>query len=219
MMSDAALAQSNQSPQGTVVPSNQQSSGRTGQSNENPEISQTATSAEAAARGDNLNPGQTSTQARVNSASGGIPGPVIQGTVEMPARKPIAGPAPQSPGDRALAEKMFGTGRITPDRIRRNCANPIRRGEIIVCGPTDQGQRVSSTADSDPTSNQALHDGRLHTPDVAGDGIFKGKPTISHLCLPSCPKGAAYMIDLKSIPEAPAGSDADKIAKGEMRAP
>jgi hypothetical protein len=27
------------------------------------------------------------------------------------------------------------------------------------------------------------------------------------------------MIDLKAIPEAPEGSDADKIAKGEMAAP
>jgi hypothetical protein len=28
-----------------------------------------------------------------------------------------------------------------------------------------------------------------------------------------------YIIDLKAIPEPPAGSDADRIAKGEMAAP
>ena len=116
--------------------------------------------------------------------------------------------------DRAIAEKMLGTGRITPDRIRNNCANPTRQGEIVVCGKNPEENRVPSTADADPTSKQALDDGRLHTPDVAGNGIFKGKPTFSFGSVE-----APYIIDLDSIPVAPAGSDADKIAKGEVRAP
>jgi hypothetical protein len=119
-----------------------------------------------------------------------------------------------SEADRAIAEKMLGTGRITPDRIRNTCANPTRQGEIVVCGRSPEQNRVQSTMDSDPTSREALDDGRLHTPDVAGKGIFKGKPTFSFGSVEQ-----PYMIDLSTIPEAPAGSDADKIAKGEIRAP
>lgn len=125
------------------------------------------------------------------------------------------GTANPSDADRAIAEKMLGAGgRVTPDKTRRECANPTRQGEIVVCAPLPDQFRVPSTATSDPTSRQALDDGRLHTPDVAGDGIFKGKATMGfgRVTVP-------YMIDLSSIPVAPAGSDADKIAKGEIRAP
>lgn len=121
--------------------------------------------------------------------------------------------------DRAIAERMM-MGPLTPDRSRSRCLRTVRQGEIVVCAP-DEGQfRVPSTAESDPESAQALNDGRLHAPDVAGAGIFKGKPTMGGMCmLPPCPPEAAYLIDLSSIPLAPAGSDADRIAKGELRAP
>lgn len=109
---------------------------------------------------------------------------------------------------------MGAGGRITPDKIKNSCANPTRQGEIVVCGKGPDQFRVQSTADGDPMSEQALNDGRLHTPDVAGKGIFKGKPTFSFGSVEQ-----PYIIDLSTIPEAPAGSDADKIAKGEIRAP
>lgn len=117
--------------------------------------------------------------------------------------------------DRAIAERMLGTGgRITPDKSRSSCFRTAKKGEIVVCAPDENQQRVPSTSESDPNSAAALNDGRLHTPDVAGNGIFKGKPTATFgkVVVP-------YLIDLKSIPVAPAGSDADKIAKGELRAP
>ena len=53
------------------------------------------------------------------------------------------------------------------------------------------------------------------TPDVAGGGIFRGPATVSGLCvIPPCPPEAAIMIDVEALPEAPAGSDADRIARG-----
>lgn len=117
--------------------------------------------------------------------------------------------------DRAIAEKMLGTGgRVTPDKSRSSCFRTAKQGEIVVCAPDGNEQHVPSTAESDPGSAAALRDGRLHTPDVAGNGIFKGKPTASFGRVKT-----RYMIDLSSIPVAPAGSDADKIAKGELRAP
>ncbi|WP_243692584.1 MULTISPECIES: hypothetical protein [unclassified Novosphingobium] len=121
--------------------------------------------------------------------------------------------------DRAVAQKMMSQGgRITPESARKRCLREGRPGEIVVCAPDEEKYRIPSTSQEDPESPQALNDGRLHPPDVAGNGIFRGKATMGGMCLvPPCPK-TPYLIDLSSIPEAPAGSDADKIAKGEMRA-
>lgn len=123
--------------------------------------------------------------------------------------------------DRAVAEKLLSAGgRLTPDRSRRNCLSTTRPGEIVVCAPDRDEFRVPSTAESDPTGERGTDDGRLHPPDVAGGGIFRGKATMGGMCLiPPCPPPQPYLIDLSTIPLAPAGSDADKIARGEMRAP
>lgn len=119
-----------------------------------------------------------------------------------------------SDSDRAIAERMMSAGRLTPDKSRSSCFRTVKQGEIVVCAPEGDEQRVPSTAEDDPSSPEALRDGRLHTPDVAGNGIFKGKATASFGRVE-----APYIIDLSKIPLAPAGSDADKIAKGELRAP
>jgi hypothetical protein len=126
---------------------------------------------------------------------------------------PFPAIAQVSAEDREIAERMMSLGRLTPDEITKRCAEPERRGDIVVCGQRPDEFRIPSTGESDPDSKQALDDGRLHTPDVAGGGIFKGKATMGFgkVTVP-------YMIDLSSIPEAPEGSDADRIARGEMRA-
>ncbi len=119
-----------------------------------------------------------------------------------------------SDADRSIAEHMLGDGgRITRDHSRRACLKTIRKGEIVVCAPDEEEFRIPSTADEDPTGKMGTDTGALGTPDVAGAGIFKGKSTATF--------GSVYVpliIDLSTIPEAPAGSDADKIAKGELRA-
>ncbi len=115
-----------------------------------------------------------------------------------------------------MAQRMMGTGRVTAEPARQKCLRETREarpGEIVVCAPDQDKYRVQSTSQEDPLSDQALNDGRLTPPDVAGNGIFKGKATATFGKVDK-----PYLIDLKSIPEAPAGSDADKIAKGEMRA-
>ncbi|HUD28853.1 MAG TPA: hypothetical protein VMQ93_08280 [Novosphingobium sp.] len=118
----------------------------------------------------------------------------------------------QSAEDRAIAEKMIGAGgRITPDKIRNSCANPTRQGEIVVCAPNREETRVPSTRDE---RDQSLDENDLAPADVAGRGIFRGKTTATFGSVEQ-----PYIIDLSTIPIAPAGSDADKIAKGELRAP
>lgn len=51
--------------------------------------------------------------------------------------------------------------------------------------------------------------------DVAGGGIFRGEATVGGMCfIPPCPPEAAIMIDVEALPEAPPGSDADRISRG-----
>ncbi len=121
--------------------------------------------------------------------------------------------------DRAVARGLMSrSGRLAPP-LRPRCEAP-KGNDIVVCAQDQEQFRARSSSDEDPGSDQALNDGRLTPPDVAGRGIFRGKPTMAGKCLiPPCPPPAAYMIDLSTIPQAPAGSDADKIAKGEIRAP
>ena len=60
----------------------------------------------------------------------------------------------------------------------------------------------------------------IPTPDVAGEGITGPKElmgagvTITGCIIPPCPPPPALIIDIEALPEAPAGSDADRIARG-----
>jgi hypothetical protein len=89
-------------------------------------------------------------------------------------------------------------------------------GEIVVCGKhhTDTDHyRLPSSTDDNPNSAEALRTGALHPPDVGShppDGVKIG---FGHVPPP------IYYIDTTKLPDPPPGSDADKIAKGEMVAP
>jgi hypothetical protein len=110
--------------------------------------------------------------------------------------------------DAAIAQqkKVFG-----PPNPRKTCGAADARGEIVVCAPDNSEHRVQSSAEVDPTSHEALYDGLPRAPQL-DRGSCKGQP--------GCVIGGwapppIYYIDLKAIPEAPEGSDADLIAKGE----
>lgn len=101
-----------------------------------------------------------------------------------------------------------------PSTLRPRDCGPSAEGEIVVCAPDDSRNRIPSTTQSDPGSEQARDLGDLRPPDL-GPPSCAGKP--------GCITGGwapppIYIIDLKAIPEAPAGSEADRIARGEKRA-
>ncbi|WP_170001888.1 hypothetical protein [Pseudopontixanthobacter vadosimaris] len=92
---------------------------------------------------------------------------------------------------------------------------PAADGEIVVCGrPVDNEQfRVESDTDS----GQAIGDGVPRPPDVAGEYIFRGPATVGGLCgfgLKGCPPPPIYIVDFEALPDAPPGSDADRISRG-----
>ncbi|MEO5597201.1 MAG: hypothetical protein ABIQ66_01140 [Novosphingobium sp.] len=105
-------------------------------------------------------------------------------------------------------KKLYGPAA----RRNQRCGFENAKGEIVVCA-ADHGEdvRVPSTTDSDPNSREAQNTGVPRAPNVSGLpgcargclGIGKGPPPV-------------YIIDLKDIPDAPKGSDAEKVANGEI---
>lgn len=123
---------------------------------------------------------------------------------------------PQVTAEQALAAAQDSYGPPPPEpEVSPDCADP-GPGEIVVCAALEEQSqfRVPSSLDEGDDSHLGW-DGR--PPDVAGPGIFTGPPTVSGLCLiPPCPKPPVYYFDITALPEAPEGSDADRIARGEM---
>ena len=104
---------------------------------------------------------------------------------------------------------------VHPGQHRLDCPaeDPFNKA-IVVCAPDNSQRYRVPPASDDPHDPAATRGGPLTPPDMYG-----GPP-----CTQVCVRGGyapppVYYIDLSKIPEAPPGSDADKIAKGEMRAP
>ena len=126
---------------------------------------------------------------------------------------PPADAAEAPPSDRELAEGLFlSTAKLTAPK-KPGCGEPGKNGEIVVCG-ADRGERWRVPGETDPNAPGAQNTGGARAPNVSS--------------LPDCSRGCLHLgkkqqplhiIDFSKLPIAPAGSDADKIAKGEMPAP
>lgn len=83
----------------------------------------------------------------------------------------------------------------------------------MVCAEQeDQAQfRVRSSSDIDPTGAGA-RGGGPRAPDVGTN--YPGVVVAKGCFIPPCPPPMPELIDLKAIPEAPPGSDADRVARG-----
>lgn len=109
----------------------------------------------------------------------------------------------------------------SPDAVAQALLTPTKRdrcvpgsGEaIVVCGANAENARQK--LDSVPPEGAGrTADGAPRAPNVSG--------------LRDCSRGCIgigsapppmYFFDIKALPEAPAGSDADRIARGEIKAP
>jgi len=101
---------------------------------------------------------------------------------------------------------------LAPETPR--CPRDLLNDAIVVCARDESPRyRISSTLEDNPGSDAARKTGQLVPPDVSG--------------LPKCGvciRGGwapppVYYVDVTKLPEAPVGSDAWKIARGEMPAP
>jgi hypothetical protein len=111
------------------------------------------------------------------------------------------------------AEEAYGP----PDaRAKPACPAPKPGGEIVVCGQTEDSSkyRVKSSADLDPKAAKDIVPRapdlyNLPQPAMLGVGI-----TMGGCFIPPCPAPMPLLIDLKAIPDAPPGSDADRVGRG-----
>lgn len=114
----------------------------------------------------------------------------------------------------AEAEAVYGPA---DSRAKPACPAPTPGGEIVVCGETEDSSkyRVQSSGDLDPTGKGAS--GPPRAPDLFNLPVppMVGLTMTTKGCfIPPCPSPMPLLIDLKAIPEAPPGSDADRVGRG-----
>lgn len=127
----------------------------------------------------------------------------------------LAQDSPQATAEEAAAAAQAAYGPPDP-KAKAECPRPKNPGEIVVCGEQDDPAkyRVPSSADLDPKNAK---DGIPRAPDLYNlpQPAMVGVGVSAKGCfIPPCPSPMPLLIDLKSIPEAPPGSDADRVAKG-----
>ena len=127
--------------------------------------------------------------------------------VPNPASAPSDGVSAESA---AIAQSLLLAGK--PQR----CRPSTRTDEIVVCGHGEDNARQRLPLRDDSDAARSIDDGVPRAPDVFG--IHHGGVTAARGCfLPPCPPPLMPIIDLAAIPEAPPGSDADRIGRGEIR--
>jgi hypothetical protein len=105
------------------------------------------------------------------------------------------------------ARQIFGP----PEPRKKTCGVPDSRGDIVVCAPDNEQYRVQSSRDIDPTSHEATYDGLPRAPQLDRGSCAGEAGCIGFGSVPP----PVYYIDVTALPQAPAGSEADAIAKGE----
>lgn len=134
---------------------------------------------------------------------------------------PLAAQAPPVDADEALAAAAEAYG---PPAPQRKCSTVPQGEEIVVCAEEQEQSQFRLRSDEQAEDDYARETTRMGPfglpaglpADFAGPGIFRGPPTASG-CVPgltNCPPPPAYFIDFSQLPEAPPGSDADRVGRG-----
>lgn len=100
--------------------------------------------------------------------------------------------------------------------IQAERCRPMQRsdGTIVVCGGKEASEKERLPLRGETDGAKSINDGRPRAPSVSG--------------LRDCSRGClglggapapVYYFDIKALPAPPPGSDADRIAKGEIPAP
>ena len=142
-----------------------------------------------------------------------LPAFAMIGAVVVLAGAPLAAQSTASPtADQAMRQAQQAYGPPGPDD---GCTRSSD-GEIVVCASDQDNEkyRVKPTSELDPDADEALDDGLPRAPDFA-DSCKKSGQEKSCIRFGSVPP-PAYFIDFDELPDAPEGSDADRISKCEM---
>ena len=119
-----------------------------------------------------------------------------------------------SESDRRVQDIVAAQKAQTDLRDKRCILGNATADEIVVCAPSDpEADRYPGRETLE--SVQSTNDGLPRAPDLAPK--YPGVVVARGCFIPPCPPPPMVFIDVKALPEAPAGSDADLIAKGEMK--
>ena len=143
-------------------------------------------------------------------------------TLAAQQAEPIAPPMQASPPERIdlLAQSREIASENAQGELE-NCSETdeatLISGEIVVCRRTPD-DTAAYGFDKKAWEERYAAETRGRDPvDTAGPGIFRGAPTVGSLCIPGlqkCPPPPAIVVDFAALPDAPPGSDADRIARG-----
>ena len=119
-----------------------------------------------------------------------------------------------SEADRRVDSWIAAQKSQTDVRDKRCVLGNANAEEIVVCAPADpEADRYPGRESLE--SVQSTDDGLPRAPDLRP--VYPGVVVARGCFFPPCPPPPMVFIDVKALPEAPAGSDADLIAKGEMK--
>jgi len=144
----------------------------------------------------------------------------LHGAVQAQATGTAAPPStPAEPAGGVQAQAEFDANAAIARRLlqgaqRPRCGVPGPDGSIVVCGGREASEKERLPLRGELDSAKSIKDGLPRAPNVSG------MPDCSRGCLGfgSVPP-PMYYFDITALPEAPPDSDADKIARGEIRAP
>jgi hypothetical protein len=129
------------------------------------------------------------------------------------ARAPAASTAATGDSADAEANAQIAQRLLTAGQPKK-CEKAGPDGAIVVCGGREANEKERLPLRDQLDSAKSTRDGLPRAPNVSG--------------LPDCSRGCIgfgsapapmYFFDITKLPEAPPDSDADKIARGEIRAP
>ena len=118
--------------------------------------------------------------------------------------------------DRRVQERI-GAQKATTDLRDKRCAlGQVDASEIVVCAPREVHEHRYPGREQ-LESVQSTYDGIPRAPDLAPK--YPGVVVARGCFIPPCAPPPMVFIDVKALPPAPPGSDAAKIATGEMAQP
>jgi len=122
----------------------------------------------------------------------------------------------ESAADRRAIDLVTAQKAQTDLRDKRCILGNANSNEIVVCRTRDdESDRLPLREELD--SVKSTDDGIPRAPDLRPK--YPGIVVARGCFIPPCPPPPMVFIDVKALPEAPEGSDADLIAKGEKKQP
>ncbi|MBB4614498.1 hypothetical protein [Novosphingobium taihuense] len=143
---------------------------------------------------------------------------LLFGAAPLAAQDSAPAPAPpvQGPTITGAAQSDADVARNLLTNSQTQRCRPMQRsdGTIVVCGGKEASERERIPLRDETDGAKSTDDGLPRAPNVSG--------------LRDCSRGCIglggkpneiYLFDIKALPPPPPGSDADRIAKGEIPAP